>query len=143
MVLPTRGLALQVQSVMQPLGHAMGLDSVAICGTMSVADEAEILMKEDVLGMDMAVFTPWRLVSHIESTHGFSEKLKNVSFLVIDEADRLLRQRYNYWIAKFLTCHGNMPRLVKFVVSATLTRDPSKLDILQLHAPRFVTFVQE
>ncbi len=142
-VLPTRGLALQVQSVMQPLGHAMGLDSVAICGTMSVADEAEILMKEDGLGMDMAVFTPGRLVSHIESTHGFSEKLKNVSFLVIDEADRLLRQRYNDWIAKFLTCHGNMPRLVKFVVSATLTRDPSKLDILQLHAPRFVTFVQE
>ena len=32
---------------------------------------------------------------------------------------------------------------VKFIVSATLTRDPLKLDVLCLNAPRFVTFVQE
>ena len=29
-------------------------------------------------------------------------------------------------------------RVVKFVVSATLTRDPSKIDRLQLHCPRYV-----
>lgn len=35
-VLPTRGLALQVHSVMAPLGKALGLDSVVICGSLSV-----------------------------------------------------------------------------------------------------------
>lgn len=142
-VLPTRGLALQVHSVMQPLGAALGLESIAVCGSVSVSDEAEMLMREDGMGADIAIFTPGRLVSHIESTVGFQEKIMKVSFLVIDEADRLLRQRYNDWISKFLRCHQSAHRLVKFVVSATLTKDPSKLDILQLYAPRFVTFVQE
>lgn len=143
-VLPTRGLALQVYSVIQPLGRALGLESVAICGTVPVSEEAEILMHENGLGCDIAIFTPGRLVSHIESTHGFANKLENAAFLVIDEADRLLRQRYNDWISKMLGRNTKAAhRLVKFVVSATLTRDPSKLEALQLQAPRFVTFVQE
>lgn len=143
-VLPTRGLALQVHAVVQPLGKALGLESIAVCGTSSVLEEAEILMKENGIGCDIAIFTPGRLVSHIESTYGFDQKLENISFLVIDEADRLLRQRYNDWLPKILNRRAQtLQRIVKVVVSATLTRDPSKLEILRLHAPRLVTFVQE
>jgi superfamily II DNA/RNA helicase len=59
--------------------------------------------------------------------------------LVVDEADRLLRQRYNDWLKKLSVDRvGN-----KFIVSATLTRDPLKLEVLALRAPRFITFVQE
>ena len=139
-VLPTRGLAMQVQSVIQPLGESVGLKSIAVCGSISVGEEADELMGN--CPYCIAVFTPGRLVSHIESTPGFAEKVRNVSFIVVDEADRLLRQRYNDWLPKIWSIHDSK-NVLKFIVSATLTRDPSKLDALRLHAPRFVTFLQE
>lgn len=33
------------------------------------------------------------------------------------------------------------PRLVKLIVSATMTRDPSKIGMLQLHSPQLVSVV--
>lgn len=138
-VVPTRGLAMQVYSVVQPLADAVGLATLGVCGSMTVAEEASILAERN---HDICIFTPGRLVSHLEATVGFSEGLKrNVSFLVIDEADRLLRQRYNDWLPKVLDCIDSSS-LVKYVVSATLTRDPTKLDVLRLVAPRCVTHVQ-
>jgi ATP-dependent RNA helicase DDX51/DBP6 len=141
-VLPTRGLAMQVARVFEGLGSAVGLNTVVACGGLDSARESRALRDADV-----AIFTPGRLVSHIESTHGFYEdKLvggddrRRVPFLVVDEADRLLRQRYNDWLEK-INVRANVG--VKFIVSATLTRDPLKLDVLCLNAPRFVTFVQE
>eukprot|EP00204_Picochlorum_oklahomense_P000618 CAMPEP_0118808072 /NCGR_PEP_ID=MMETSP1161-20130426/35798_1 /TAXON_ID=249345 /ORGANISM="Picochlorum oklahomensis, Strain CCMP2329" /LENGTH=490 /DNA_ID=CAMNT_0006737459 /DNA_START=1594 /DNA_END=3066 /DNA_ORIENTATION=- len=139
-VVPTRGLATQVYSVLHPLASAVGLETLGVCGSMTVAEEASLLAERR---HDICIFTPGRLVSHLESTVGFSESLKrNVSFLVIDEADRLLRQRYNDWLPKVLDCIDG-GSLVKYVVSATLTRDPTKLDVLRLVAPRCVTHVQE
>jgi superfamily II DNA/RNA helicase len=65
---------------------------------------------------------------------------------VVDEADRLLKQSYHGWLENVLQAvdsHqdavASLPppqRLVKLVVSATLTHDPSKLAKLSLQAPR-------
>ena len=133
---------MQVARVFEGLGSAVGLNTVVACGGLDSARESLALRDADV-----AIFTPGRLVSHIESTQGFYEdKLvggdgrRRVPFLVVDEADRLLRQRYNDWLEK-INVRENVG--VKFIVSATLTRDPLKLDVLCLNAPRFVTFVQE
>lgn len=47
--------------------------------------------------------------------------------------------------SRFTRAHAVLPtgarRLVKVVVSATLTRDPAKLQRLSLHAPRYVATV--
>jgi hypothetical protein len=47
------------------------------------------------------------------------------------------------FLSPLLPCSGtnssSSPRLLKLVVSATLTRDPSKLLRLQLHYPRYIT----
>lgn len=144
-VLPTRGLAMQVAQVFAGLGSAVGLKTVVACGGggsgLDSAAESEALRDADI-----GIFTPGRLVSHIESTFGFYEDRirkhktgKGVPFLVVDEADRLLRQKYSNWIEKLKIENFG----VKFIVSATLTRDPLKLDVLALNAPRFVTVVQE
>jgi len=162
-VLPTRGLAVQVARVFEGLCSAVGLKTVVACGGggSGLDSDAE---SEALRGADVGIFTPGRLVSHIESTHGFYDgrivtaaskqpvdrfrgstppspptSSPGVPFLVVDEADRLLRQTYSNWIEKL----GVQNVRVKFVVSATLTRDPLKLDVLALNAPRFVTFVQE
>jgi ATP-dependent RNA helicase DDX51/DBP6 len=124
-------------------------------------------------------------MAHLQNTAGFS--LSGLRFLVVDEADRLLRQDYQGWLPEvlrqikahgssqqqqqldlqdhmqhpnhssasssrsgdsflspLLPCSGSSsssssPRLLKLVVSATLTRDPSKLLRLELHYPRYIT----
>ena len=45
---------------------------------------------------DILVCTAGRLVDHIKSTEGFS--LKNLEFIVIDEADRVLDTVQNDWL---------------------------------------------
>ena len=83
-----------------------------------------------------------------------SRNLTCLVMQVIDESDRLLRQSYQEWLPKVLSAfkdgsiHGvatgselNLqPRLVKIIVSATLTQDPAKLERLDLHYPRYITF---
>ena len=107
---------------------------------------------------DILVCTPGRLVEHIRSTHGFS--LDDLEWLIIDEADKLLGQSFQGWVEAVL---GSLqrdksfaelpmdqkiarrlgwwqpPRFVrKVVLSATMTRDLSKLNALKLKNPRLV-----
>jgi ATP-dependent RNA helicase DDX51/DBP6 len=133
-LLPTRDLALQVYSVLESLCDATGLTCSTACGTVSPPREALRVVECDLL-----VATPGRLMTHVNGTPGFS--LSFLKFMVIDEADRLLRQSYHEWV-KILhlqsSANARIVKVVKFVVSATLTKDPSKLNRLGLYCPRFV-----
>ncbi|CCK69783.1 putative ATP-dependent RNA helicase DBP6 KNAG_0D00300 [Huiozyma naganishii CBS 8797] len=94
---------------------------------------------------DILIVTPGRLVDHINLK---SISLRNLKFLVLDEADRLLNQSFQNW------CHELMQQLdtekqnvdpmpgnvIKMVFSATLTTNTAKLHDLKLYNPRlFVT----
>lgn len=46
--------------------------------------------------MDIIVTTPGRLVDHFTKTEGFS--LKELKYLVIDEADRIMDNVQNDWL---------------------------------------------
>lgn len=84
--------------------------------------------------VDILVCTPGRLVDHLDRTPGFS--LQHLEFLVVDEADRLLNQRYHNWMDRVFESVENPLRLRKFLVSATMTRDPRKLAPLRLVNPK-------
>ncbi|KAJ5625261.1 hypothetical protein N7510_001570 [Penicillium lagena] len=108
--------------------------------------------------VDILVCTPGRLVDHICYTKGFT--LKHLEWLVIDEADRLLNESFQEWVGvvmnslnerfapdawgpagKFFTQMGlpieaKAPQ--KVVLSATMTRDISKLNSLHLENPKMV-----
>ena len=105
--------------------------------------------------IDILICTPGRLVEHIQSTTGFT--LEHVQWLVIDEADRLLDESFQQWIDVVLpgleyvrppdalhpsrsnTSHLFRRREVrKIILSATMTRDISKLMTLNLKRPKFV-----
>ncbi|GJP64272.1 hypothetical protein CLOP_g21286 [Closterium sp. NIES-67] len=223
-VLPTRDLAAQVKHVFDTIAPAVGLSVALINGQSSLADEATHLVLHPATpsgplgllssfsysrglssndggggcsGADIVVATPGRLVDHLRGTEGFS--LAHLQFLVVDEADRLLRQSYHDWLPLTLaaaaavvgsaggaatsavhadvamsmplvgamhghgvTC-GALPhpfihglrsdsplsllavpnverhRVIKLVCSATLTRDPSKIQRLRLHRPLFIS----
>lgn len=73
----------------KPLQHHMPPLSPQPPSQASLAAEAELLASGMV---DILVATPGRLISHLEGTPGFDPG--HLSFLVIDETDRLLRQAY-------------------------------------------------
>ena len=105
--------------------------------------------------VDILICTPGRLVEHIQSTTGFT--LEHVQWLVIDEADRLLDESFQQWVDIVLpgleylpppaTIHqpgSNISHLFrqrevrKIILSATMTRDISKLMTLNLRRPKLV-----
>jgi ATP-dependent RNA helicase DDX51/DBP6 len=108
--------------------------------------------------VDILICTPGRLVDHLRYTKGFT--LKYLEWLVIDEADRLLNESFQEWVdvvigsldarhapetfgpgGKLLSELGlpietKPPR--KVVLSATMTRDITKLNSLRLDDPKMV-----
>lgn len=108
--------------------------------------------------VDILICTPGRLVEHLHHTKGFS--LNNVDWLVIDEADRLLDQSFQDWAETVMnslevqkTPDQMSPReriishlrylpqkrnVRKVILSATMTRDLSKLEALRLRRPKLV-----
>ncbi|KAG9936152.1 P-loop containing nucleoside triphosphate hydrolase protein, partial [Aureobasidium melanogenum] len=111
---------------------------------------------------DLLICTPGRLVEHLTATAGFT--LDHVECLVVDEADRLLDQSFQEWVAKVTAALDNqkplstpspetaalrhlMPRrdryVRKVILSATMTRDISKLSALKLRRPTMVVVKTE
>ncbi|BCR86079.1 putative ATP-dependent RNA helicase DBP6 [Aspergillus chevalieri] len=106
--------------------------------------------------VDILICTPGRLVDHLRYTKGFT--LKHLQWLVIDEADRLLNESFQEWVdvvmnsldaRKSPDTFGFSGRLMsdlglpienkdprKVVLSATMTRDISKLNSLRLTNPK-------
>ena len=125
--------------------------------TISV-DDSDILIDSVVQytsNVDILVCTPGRLVDHVKSTHGFT--LEHVRWLVIDEADRLLDESFQQWVDIVLPASQSLPKhdpwvssihklfhvhetrnLQKIILSATITKDMSKLMALQLRRPNLV-----
>ena len=56
------------------------------------------------------ICTPGRLIDHLNGTPGFT--LQHLRFLVIDEADRLLAQSFQDWLARVLNALRPAPRSV-------------------------------
>ncbi|RXG73303.1 putative ATP-dependent RNA helicase pitchoune [Armadillidium vulgare] len=83
-VAPTRELAAQTYSVIQNLMKYHNQTSGFVVGGNPRKAEAENLSK----GVNVLVATPGRLLDHLKNTLYFN--YKNLSCLVIDEADRIL-----------------------------------------------------
>ncbi|KAI6866995.1 P-loop containing nucleoside triphosphate hydrolase protein [Hortaea werneckii] len=98
--------------------------------------------------VDILVCTPGRLSEHLNATLGFN--LKHIEWLVLDEADKLLDAQYDGFLEKVneelpvnaypdrLVHFGQGHRVRKVVLSATMTRDISKLTGLRLHRPQLI-----
>jgi ATP-dependent RNA helicase DDX51/DBP6 len=155
-VVPTRDLAAQVHRVLAALAAETDLTISVAVGASSVKREAVGLRGSDVL-----VATPGRLVEHARHTPGFS--LGDVQYLVLDESDRLLHDSYYGWIEAVVPecgkarvlgrgeaptglaalaihrapCVAGGPRRRPLIMlaSATQTRDPKRLTLLDLHRP--------
>lgn len=92
---PTRELALQVNQSFAKYGKDSGLNTAIVYGGVSIDAQADVLKA----GVDILVATPGRLLDHLRRG---SLTLKQLNFLVFDEADRMLDMGFKDEIAAIL-----------------------------------------
>lgn len=167
-ILPVAELALQVFRIFKKLCEKIDLNVCLLSNHTPIAVEKEKLV-EQYKGhwyskVDIVVTTPGRLVEHLHGTEGFC--LRNLKFLVIDEADRIMDAVFQNWLYHLdahvrdtsdqllsgqaaplcyneleLACINPQPQ--KLLFSATLSQDPEKLQTLRLFQPILFTSVLE
>lgn len=124
---PTRELAVQIAEQIEALGSTMGVRCATVVGGMDMMTQAIALSKKP----HIVVCTPGRLVDHLENTKGFN--LRNLKYLILDEADRLLDFDFGDEIDKVLKV---IPReRHTYLFSATMTNKVEKLQRASLVNP--------
>lgn len=116
---PTRELAQQIARTVEALGSTISVRCTLLIGGMDMMPQAIALGKKP----HVVVATPGRLLDHLENTKGFS--LRQIKFLVLDEADRLLDLDFGPIIDKLLRL---LPKRKTYLFSATMS---SKVESLQ------------
>ncbi|MDQ1670477.1 MAG: hypothetical protein QOE40_2538 [Actinomycetota bacterium] len=81
-LVPTRELAVQVRDAIEPLGHALGVKTVAVFGGAPLGRQIQTLAR----GADIVVATPGRLLDLIERR---ACTLGSIEITVLDEADHM------------------------------------------------------
>ncbi|MFN0116915.1 MAG: DEAD/DEAH box helicase [Elusimicrobiota bacterium] len=82
-LVPTRELGIQVESVFEEVLKPLKMKSIALLGGMGYDKQLHALKT----GAKIVVGTPGRLLDHLEQR---SLKLDHIKFLVLDESDRML-----------------------------------------------------
>lgn len=124
---PTRELAFQINEVFDALGASIALNSVCIVGGIDMTTQAIALAKQP----HVIIATPGRLVDHLQNTKGF--QLRNLKYLVMDEADRMLSMDFEEEINQILAVIPRERRT--FLFSATMTSKVAKLQKASLTDP--------
>ncbi|KAI9624659.1 hypothetical protein H4Q26_016723 [Puccinia striiformis f. sp. tritici PST-130] len=117
---PTRELAYQISQQFDALGSTIGVKTAVIVGGIDMMSQAIALSKR-VTSYHRGY--PGRLHDHLENTKGFS--LRNLKYLIMDEADRLLDMDFGPVIDKILKVIPRERRTYLF--SATMTTKVAKL----------------
>jgi ATP-dependent RNA helicase DDX47/RRP3 len=118
---PTRELAYQIAQAVEALGSLIAVRCTVLVGGMDMIPQSISLGKNP----HIVVATPGRLLDHLENTKGFS--LRNLKYLVMDEADRLLDLDFGPILDKILKILPREGRKT-YLFSATMS---SKVESLQ------------
>ncbi|XP_074102072.1 putative ATP-dependent RNA helicase DDX17 isoform X4 [Cotesia typhae] len=92
---PTRELAQQIQQVADDFGHTSGIRNTCLYGGAPKSSQARDLDS----GVEIVIATPGRLLDFLESGR---TNLKRCTYLVLDEADRMLDMGFEPQIRKII-----------------------------------------
>ncbi len=133
-VVPTRELAIQIAQHIEGLSYFTNLSSIAIYGG-SDAQNFVAEKKALQMGADIVVCTPGRLIAHLNMGY---VNFKQLQFLVLDEADRMLDMGFQEDLNKILThipatrqtllFSATMPEKIR-ALARKILRDPSEINI--------------
>jgi ATP-dependent RNA helicase RhlE len=126
---PTRELAVQIARSFDTYGRGLGLRLGMVIGGLGFGRQIETLNR----GVDILVATPGRLLDLMNQGHA---KLGNVSFFVLDEADRMFDMGFIKDVRRIASSVSKQRQTLMF--SATMPPDVAKLAADVLNNPERV-----
>ncbi|HEY1951610.1 MAG TPA: DEAD/DEAH box helicase [Gemmatimonadaceae bacterium] len=128
-VTPTRELAAQIQGALESIAVHTPITSAAIYGGVGMAPQEHAMRA----GVDVLVATPGRLLDHLKEPYA---NLRNIEFLVLDEADRMLDMGFLPDIKRILRLVPAKRQTLLF--SATMPPPIAALTREMLHDPLMI-----
>jgi ATP-dependent RNA helicase RhlE len=98
-VVPTRELAQQIDQHMEGLSYFTPVSSIAVYGGTDGASFSREKMALEK-GADIVICTPGRMIAHLNMGY---VNLKDINFLILDEADRMLDMGFHDDILKIIS----------------------------------------
>ena len=133
-IVPTRELAIQIAQHLEGLAYFTNLSSIAVYGGN---DGSSFISEKKALqtGTDIVICTPGRMIAHLNMGY---VQWKQLQFLVLDEADRMLDMGFQDDINKIITSlpakrqtllfSATMPDKIRQLARRILT-DPTEINI--------------
>lgn len=130
---PTRELATQIHRECKPFLKSMNLRAVCAYGGAPIKDHIAELKR----GAEIIVCTPGRMIDLLAANQGRVTNLKRVSYVVLDEADRMFDMGFEPQVMKIF---ANMrPDRQTILFSATMPRIMDALAKKVLDSPLEIT----
>ena len=130
---PTRELATQIHRECKPFLKSMGLRAVCAYGGAPIKDHIAELKR----GAEIIVCTPGRMIDLLAANQGRVTNLKRVTYVVLDEADRMFDMGFEPQVMKIF---ANMrPDRQTILFSATMPRIMDALAKKVLNSPLEIT----
>ncbi len=108
---PTRELALQIEMECKALSSFTKINSLTLIGGLSFKEQKALIRKNP----EILIATPGRILEHLNKA---SVDLRDLEFLILDEADRMLDMGFREDV--FLICEACKSEKQTFFLSATL-----------------------
>ncbi|KIX04260.1 uncharacterized protein Z518_07814 [Rhinocladiella mackenziei CBS 650.93] len=125
---PTRELATQIHKECKPFLKALGLRAVCAYGGAPIKDQIADLKR----GAEIVVCTPGRMIDLLAANGGRVTNLKRVTYVVLDEADRMFDMGFEPQVMKILSnirpdrqtvlFSATFPRQMEALARKTLTK---------------------
>merc|ERR1711939_883196 len=132
-VTPTRELATQIHKECKPFLRALGLRAVCAYGGAPIKDQIADLKR----GAEIVVCTPGRMIDLLAANSGRVTNLKRVTYVVLDEADRMFDMGFEPQVMKILA--NIRPDRQTVLFSATFPRQMEALARKTLQSPVEIT----
>ncbi|KAF7096012.1 hypothetical protein CFC21_098031 [Triticum aestivum] len=113
---PTRELVVQIYSDIKKFSKVLGINCVPIYGGSGVAQQISELKR----GAEIVVCTPGRMIDILCTSSGKITNLRRVTFLVLDEADRMFDMGFEPQITRIV--QNTRPDRQTVLFSATFPR---------------------
>lgn len=130
---PTRELAVQIHRECKPFLKALNLRAVCAYGGSPIKDQIAELKK----GAEIIVCTPGRMIDLLTANSGRVTNLKRVTYLVLDEADRMFDMGFEPQVMKIV--NNIRPDRQTVLFSATFPKQMDSLARKILNKPLEIT----
>ncbi|KAF8222749.1 P-loop containing nucleoside triphosphate hydrolase protein [Tricholoma matsutake] len=130
---PTRELAVQIHRECKPFLKVMNLRAVCAYGGSPIKDQIAELKK----GAEIIVCTPGRMIDLLTANSGRVTNLKRVTYVVLDEADRMFDMGFEPQVMKIV--NNIRPDRQTVLFSATFPKQMDSLARKILHRPLEIT----